>query len=83
MFAKLNASSISSMVNVNFDNNRIMIRVSKFGTSNMVFEQNTDEQQLYFVLTEEKIAALHQTFKPMIMKELSGIIESVGGKIIA
>ena len=81
MISKLKSSEIGCDIEVKTSLDDVNITIKKFGTSSFTFERSQNIENTTFTLKEEQIATLHKAFRPMIMQEVSKIVENVGGTV--
>src|SRR3954453_23778352 len=68
---------------VNFANppGKLVVTISKLGTSTLEFTEKSLEKSLEYALTSEKIAFTHKAFKDEVTRKIVKVIEKAGGKV--
>ena len=78
----MSGRSIADLVSIGEDSGSLMVKISKLGTSTLLFERKDDGDFALFTLTTEKIAFAHKAFKDEVKQKLVHIIEKSGGTVL-
>ncbi|MCX6117033.1 MAG: hypothetical protein NT027_05805 [Proteobacteria bacterium] len=79
---EMTGRSLSDIVSMESDSGKLIIKISKLGTSTLTFDREERDSNIVFSLSSEKIAFAHKAFKDEVKEKLSGIIGKAGGKIL-
>ncbi len=74
--------SLGDLVSISEHDAGIVIKISKLGTSTLLFVRNDEGKFAIFSLTSEKIAFAHKSFKNEVKLKLISVIEKSGGTIL-
>ena len=73
---------LAENVSIDRDHGRLVVKISKLGTSKLTFERSSDRKHAQFALTSEDVAWSHRMSQVEFEKQLCDIVEAAGGKVI-
>jgi hypothetical protein len=79
MLKKQTSNSASISVTNRADD--LTVKISKLGTSTLVFTRKDTEKSAQFSLVSEDIAFAHRAFKAEVKSQFSRVIKELGGRV--
>ncbi len=77
----LTGRELGKIAKVSREGDDLLVTLSKFGTSTLIFSFENKDNQLCGELTSEKIAFTHRAFRDEVKEHLVKVIEKCGGKV--
>lgn len=78
----MSGRSLGDLVSIGEESGSLMVKISKLGTSTLLFERKDESEFAVFTLTTEKIAFAHKAFKDEVKQKLVHVIEKSGGTVL-
>ncbi len=78
----IESKGLHNAVNIEEDAEKILIKVTKLGTSSFIFVENRVSGGSAFELEKENVAFAHRAFRKNIFADLEEIIIKHGGKFL-
>jgi hypothetical protein len=78
----MDGRTLGDLVSLGEASGDLEVKISKLGTSTLLFERAENGEFITFTLTVEKIAFAHKAFKDEVKEKLVQVIEKSGGKVL-
>lgn len=79
---KISGRKLGAMVSFQLDNEQLIVKISKLGSSRLFFDVENKSGDTVLELASEKIALSHKAMKASVLEKLVAVIESCDGKIL-
>lgn len=79
---ELSGRSLGDLVSLDSSGHDLIMKISKLGTSSLIFSRSENPGAVVFTLTSEKIAFAHKAFKDDVKQKLQQVIIKVGGTVL-
>ena len=72
---------LAKMVSFEYASKQLLVKISKLGTSTLIFDHVDSKEGAHFSLSGEKIALSHKPMKGEVKSKIFKVIEKAGGKV--
>lgn len=79
----LTGRSLGDLVSLEDQDNNLVMKISKLGTSSLIFSRSEVGANVLYTLTEEKIAFAHRAFKDDVKAKLENVVTKAGGSVLS
>jgi hypothetical protein len=73
---------LSDNVSLSHEGKQLVVRVSRLGTSTLIFSRTDARRKAHFSLTSEEIAMSHRFSYSEFANQLRSIVEEAGGEVV-
>jgi hypothetical protein len=81
--ANVDQQDLASCITLYNDENRLVITLSRFGTSKFIFNETvTDDGGVEYELVEEQVAMVHRPVKTMFTEKIESVVRYLGGRVL-
>ena len=77
----LDKRAFPQTISLSHESNDLVVKISKMGTSTLIFTRTDAKKRAEFSLTSENIAFAHKPFYGQFKDELLSVVEEAGGKV--
>ena len=77
----LNKRAFQQTILLSHKSNEIVVKISKMGTSTLIFTRTDAKKRAEFSLTSEDIAFAHKPFYVEFKDQLLSVVKEAGGKV--
>ncbi len=77
----LSGRKLGKMVSLEPEAQGLIVKISKMGTSKLIFDRLDTEDGFELILVKEKIALSHKAFKGEVTEKFIEIVKQAGGQV--